>query len=58
MVLQRQVAELGMKGFDIDGWSLHRQKTGCPLKKLILPLIDLVGVYAEPLAILLSVCSR
>ena len=42
-----------MKGFDIDGWSRRFRlgfiaKNACrPLKELVFPLFDLVGMYVE-----------
>src|SRR5712671_505185 len=53
IVLERQLADLGMKGFQIDGWrsgfgtSLSPEYPGRPFKELRLPLGDLVGMDIE-----------
>src|ERR1700732_5215248 len=53
IVLERQLADLGMKGFQIDGWrsgfgtSLSPEYPGRPFEELRLPLGDLVGMDIE-----------
>src|ERR1700730_8882956 len=53
IVLERQLADLGMKGFQIDGWrsgfgrGLSSEYTGPPFDELRLPLGHLVGMNTE-----------
>src|SRR5690606_33997397 len=53
IVLQRQFADFGMKRFDINGWPcrfrlvLITENAGRPLKELVFPLLNLVGMHVE-----------
>src|SRR5690606_31722848 len=53
IILQRQFADFGMKRFDINGWPcrfrlvLITENAGRPLKELVFPLLNLVGMHVE-----------
>jgi hypothetical protein len=63
IILQRQFSNLGIECFDIDGGARRfgpgfiAKNARRPLKELVFPLLDLIGVHIELLDNSTSVCS-